>query len=356
MMPAYNAERFIGLAIESALVQTYPYWELIIVNDGSTDQTAQIAAKYNDPRIKIYHHANGGEAAARNTALQYLNGEYIAFLDADDIFLPDHLETAVSFLQTHKDYDGVYTDGYYCDIDGIRLQTLSSRRRGPFEGDIFEEMVRASDVFGAPVCVVLRREIVAKHELWFDTGIVIGPDWDFLTRYSEVGKFGYILQTTCLYRVHQTNISLRTDSQRRALYLAKCRENAIQLTRFKTCSLATREFVFYDLLVNLLTGFPDRQLLITEGDEFRRLPAGSQARLFRLMANKALLGDVENSSFIKECFRLSRELNPSDKRSTFLYMLYQFNPKLCKTLLKARATAQKEPVYNSPFGNLGPQA
>ena len=69
MMPAYNAEDYIGEAIDSVLAQSYSNWELIIVNDGSEDKTADIAAKYTDRRIKVFHQANGGESAARNAAL-----------------------------------------------------------------------------------------------------------------------------------------------------------------------------------------------------------------------------------------------------------------------------------------------
>jgi glycosyltransferase involved in cell wall biosynthesis len=78
MMPVYNAERYIEQAIESVLSQTYPHWELIIVNDGSTDRTPDIVTQYADPRIKAFHQPNSGEASARNMALRHLQGEYVA--------------------------------------------------------------------------------------------------------------------------------------------------------------------------------------------------------------------------------------------------------------------------------------
>ena len=92
MMPAFNAERFIGRAIGSLRAQTFTDWELIVVDDGSTDATGAIARSAGDPRIRVIRQDNRGEAAARNVALAASTGEYVAFLDADDAFLADHLD------------------------------------------------------------------------------------------------------------------------------------------------------------------------------------------------------------------------------------------------------------------------
>jgi glycosyltransferase involved in cell wall biosynthesis len=351
MMPAYNAERYIEQAIQSVLAQSYPHWELIVVDDGSTDGTPDILARYTDTRIKVFHQANGGEASARNTALRRVKGEYVAFLDADDVYLPRHLDFIANYLDAHPDCDGVYTDGYYCDQNGVQLKALSSRRRGPFEGDIFEQMVRASDVFGAPVCVGLRSDVITRRRLEFDPGIIIGPDWDFLTLFSETASFGYVNQCTCLYRVHQTNISVRTNVQKRALSLARCREKAIKMDRFRTCSIETRAFVFYDLLINLLACLPERQAAITAWPEFSQLPVKKRAQLYRLMARKALLHDPM-SRITGEWLNQSRTLNPSNVSGTALSLVFRISPGLCKLLLRALTTIQPEPPNNSPFSDL----
>lgn len=107
MMPAHNAEAFIGQAIESVLAQSYLHWELVIVEDGSSDRTAEIFLEYADPRIRVVRQENGGEASARNTALKNVQGEFLAFLDADDLYLPNHLEVAVEYLLSHPKADGV---------------------------------------------------------------------------------------------------------------------------------------------------------------------------------------------------------------------------------------------------------
>lgn len=362
MMPAYNAAEFIAQAIESVLAQSFHDWELIIVDDGSRDDTYAIAAGYQDPRIRIIRQENGGEAVARNTALRHMRGELVAFLDADDLFLPDHLALTVAYLQANPQHDAVYSDGFYCNTQGERLKPLSTDRRGPFSGDIFEEVVRASDVFGPPTCVLLRRNLITQHDLQFDPEIVIGPDWDFMTRYSEQGQFGAITAHTCLYRVHQTNVTLRVDRRRRALYLARCREKAIQLQRFPQCSLATRRDVFYDLLVVQLTGYPERQDEITTWAQFKALPAAIQAQLLRLMATEALLADPENDSTPQPSnplqgrqperwLRRARRMHPTDWRSALLLRLAQISPSLLQRLLRMRRrrTAVSQP--SSPFAN-----
>ncbi len=353
IMPAYNAGRYIRQAIESVLAQTFQAWELIIVNDGSTDSTPDIISQYASPAIKVYHQPNGGESKARNTALRHAQGEWITFLDADDMYLPHHLEVVADHLHTHPEYDGVYTDGYYCDQNNVRLKTLSSRRRGPFTGDIFEQMVRASDVFGAPVCVALRHDVITRYELGFDPGIVIGPDWDFLTRFAEIAPFGYVDQSTCLYRIHQTNISLRAKSEQRALSLARCREKAINLRRFRECSVETRAWVFHDLLINLLTGWTERQLAAIQSEEFNALPESERAHLFRLMASKALLHGYQ-APYVQSWLHQSRELNPADRVGAALSVAYRVNPRLCRLLLSARTAAQTEVLERSPFADIFP--
>ncbi len=109
--PAYNAEKFIGSTIESVLLQTYQNWEMIIVDDCSTDNTVKVVEEYCniDSRIRIIKHSkNQGVAAARNTALSKAKGEYIAFLDSDDIWMPQKLDSQYHYMEDN-DYVLTYT-------------------------------------------------------------------------------------------------------------------------------------------------------------------------------------------------------------------------------------------------------
>jgi glycosyltransferase involved in cell wall biosynthesis len=352
MMPAYNGEEFIAAAIDSVLSQTYSNWELIIVDDGSTDRTYEIAASYQDARLKLVHQENAGEAAARNTALQHMQGEWLAFVDADDQLLPHHLEVTITDLQLHPEYTAVYTDGIHIDQHGKRLQSLSSRRRGPFEGHIFEQIVRASDVFGPPLCVVLRRSLVTDHQLQFDPRIIIGPDWDFFTRLSEHALFGYLDQQTCLYRVHLTNITVRTGSQKRAQSLAICREKALDLESFARCSDDTRSYVFYDLLVNLLDGSPENQDRILQHPQWNQLSQETRGRILRLMARDALLANQVDPSYPGAWLEESRRTYPGDRRSQIWLTLLRIHPSLCRFFIRVRQGRDSPKNTSLPFEDL----
>ena len=115
IMPTYNCGRFIHESIDSVLAQTYTNWELIIVDDCSTDNTSEVVASFDDPRIHyLQNEQNEGAAITRNRALREAQGRYIAFLDSDDVWMPDKLEQQIAFMQQNG-YAFTYHD--YIEID-----------------------------------------------------------------------------------------------------------------------------------------------------------------------------------------------------------------------------------------------
>lgn len=117
IMPAYNVQQYISESIESVLAQTYQNWELIVMDDGSTDGTAETVKKYlQDKRIKYFYQENAKQSEARNNAIAKSNGEFIAFLDSDDLWLSEKLEISVREIQSGA-YDLLFTDTYYFDDD-----------------------------------------------------------------------------------------------------------------------------------------------------------------------------------------------------------------------------------------------
>jgi glycosyltransferase involved in cell wall biosynthesis len=108
IIPVSNGEEYIAEAIDSVLAQTCPKVECIVIDDGSTDRTAEIVRGYGD-RVSYIHQANAERSAARNNGLAHASGKYVSFLDADDLLLPDKLTEQVAFLEAHPEYDVVYS-------------------------------------------------------------------------------------------------------------------------------------------------------------------------------------------------------------------------------------------------------
>lgn len=133
LMPAYNVERYIRDAIDSVLRQSFTDFELLIVNDGSKDETEQIIRSYSDPRIVLFNQSNKGVAAALNAGLKLARGKYIARFDADDICYPDRLHQQYTFMEEHPEYALIGTDVDYMDKNGEYLMHFENIGHTPDE-------------------------------------------------------------------------------------------------------------------------------------------------------------------------------------------------------------------------------
>ncbi len=244
--PVYNGELFIEGAIASLLAQSLHDWELIIVDDGSSDSTPQILEKFEDKRIKVIRQKNSGEAKARNIGLNHATGEYVSFLDADDLYFPNAIEDLSSFLDLHPEYDVVYSEGQICDDQDRPLMRLSEIRSGIYTGDILEKLVLSSSVITVPVCTMTRRIKILEHSIKFDPNLIIGPDWDFWIQLAVHVKFGYLDKLTCKYRVHNSNITRRVNVKKRKHDQVFGRLKVMNSDWFEKLSLVTREFFFTD--------------------------------------------------------------------------------------------------------------
>lgn len=136
IMPAYNAEKFIAESIESVISQTYTNWELLVVNDGSVDNTKDIVNDFckRDERIKYFYQQNGKQGKARNLAIRFTQGEFIAFLDADDVWISNKLETQLQELQ-EKDVDLVFSDCIMFVNSILSSKKLMNSGKGYYKGE-----------------------------------------------------------------------------------------------------------------------------------------------------------------------------------------------------------------------------
>ena len=196
VMPAYNAETYIAEAIASVLAQTFDDWELLIVNDGSTDGTAAAIASFDDPRIRLFHQRNAGIGAARNSALHHATGAYLCFLDADDVLPPRSLQARMELLIRNPEVD--IADGRMVEMDSTMTRTLRVFQP-TFTGMPFSELVRLSGSCFAGVTWMLRWPVTPP--LRFEEASTQMEDLMFILAYSQPGRrYAHVDEEVLLYR------------------------------------------------------------------------------------------------------------------------------------------------------------
>jgi len=190
IVPAYNVRRFIRRSLASLLAQTYPHLEVIVVDDGSTDGTADAVRELADPRIVYVRQDNLGIGAARNSGIRASRGEYVTLLDADDVYLPEKVRKQVTFLEQHPEYAAVYCNAInYFSRNPRRLY----RNRVPHpSGEIFRELLSSS--FINPNTIMIRRSVLLAGFMFPEGGRGrYAEDYDLFLRMARAGHlFGYI--------------------------------------------------------------------------------------------------------------------------------------------------------------------
>ena len=318
IMPVYNGEAFIQNAINSLISQTFQDWELIVVDDGSTDNTSRILAQYVDTRIRVIQQKNGGEAVARNTGLEHMAGEYIAFLDADDLYFPNALFDLLGFLEEHPEYDSVYSNGDIIDYSDRKLMCLTDIRPGIFTGKILEMLVITPSVITVPVCTMTRVSIVREHNMQFDTtNNLIGTDWDFWIRLGVHAKFGYLDKITCKYRIHQTNITRTYGSEKRKGDYLYCRMKVMNSDWFGDISVPTQELFFLNLLTDTFSGNLEQQQKVLSSEQFENLPTAVRSTILR-MVSIDIIQTGRSSDIAKKILIDASQLNPADTKTRFI--------------------------------------
>lgn len=218
VMPAYNAERFIRQAIDSVLNQTYPDVELIVVDDGSTDGTAAVALSYGD-RLRYVRQENARQAAARNLGLSLAAGDLIAFLDADDAWLPEKLEKQVALWESRPELGLVGCSTRLIDEQGRALRDCRANLRG---GCLRKILLREYEGAGVGSTALVPRGVFdAVGD--FDPALPPCEDSDFLWRVASRYPLNFVDEPQVLYRQHGEN-SHRNLSRAAAGWLAISRK------------------------------------------------------------------------------------------------------------------------------------
>jgi len=203
IIPTYNNATYLADAIESVMAQTFRDIEIIVIDDGSTDQTDQVMSTYAN-RVVFIRQANHGPSAARNRGIAEAQGKYLAFLDSDDLYLPDKISLQVSFLEAHPEIDLVYSDGVRFKISKGKKTTLPLSTTGEViivrsapDQYVFHLMTRNIFPIHAPL---VKRESIVKVN-GFDEMLTACEDWDLWFRIAEQYHFTFVDGEVVNYRV-----------------------------------------------------------------------------------------------------------------------------------------------------------
>lgn len=214
IMPCYNAEKYISRALESLRIQTFKEFRIIIIDDGSTDNTRDIVTRYmkEDERIELfYNKENKGVAYTRNKGLNLCTAKYIAYMDADDISDIKRFEVQIDYLESHPEIGAVSSNIYRIDSN----DRIVERRK---ERDYCSEEVKAALIFNdifANSAAMFRTQVVRDYSLCYNENDIIAEDYRFWCKFSMYSNMYIMGRALYCYRINDmglTTVNSSTDS------------------------------------------------------------------------------------------------------------------------------------------------
>lgn len=208
IIAAHNAEQYLLHAVRSVLKQTFQDWEIIIVDDASSDETGTVINSINDNRLRVISlPVNVGPSQARNIGWEHASGEYLAFLDADDVWLPDKLAVQLQVM-SDPDIGMCYCDGLIHQTATGNKFPISARISIPDRCSFIYILREQPSIL--PSGILIRRDLFAEAGR-FDPQIRFMEDWEFCLRAARITKIAFIPQVLFEYRVHSENTSHKTS-------------------------------------------------------------------------------------------------------------------------------------------------
>jgi GT2 family glycosyltransferase len=202
IIPTYNRQKLVQEAITSVLRQTYADYEVIVVDDGSTDDTGLVLEQRYGATIRYFYQDNQGESAARNLGIGRAKGEYIAFLDSDDLWHPKKLEHQVDAFEVSKDAGMISTQAYWINYEGLKLRLLPHGHDLPGSTVSWEDLVLDNVVAGGGSTAMVRRSCLERVG-GFDVDIQFGEEWDLWLRLARHFRIHQIPEPLSYYRLHR---------------------------------------------------------------------------------------------------------------------------------------------------------
>lgn len=289
IIPVYNGEAFIGEAIASVLRQSFLPQRIILVNDGSTDQTEKVVLGFRGRSVPIKYigKENGGLSSSRNVGIHFSTAEFLAFLDADDVWEKNKLQKQLQIFAQSKlpNLGVVYSDYSNIDESGRTLPAFPSFRLDKkVKGDIFPLLLSGNKVAGSGSAVLVRRECFAKVGL-FDKHLPTCEDWDMWLRVAKDYSFDYVEAKLVRLRRHAANL----QKDKRAMFLGEVRVISKLLGGDDTVTPTALKAFRYRLLRQVVAEFPRldaaRFLDASLSPEGKRVLFGDKIYLARCLVN-----------------------------------------------------------------------
>jgi len=252
IIPSYNYAEFLPAAIESVLAQTDQDFELLIVDDGSTDESVAVACAYADPRVRVLAQRHRGIGAARNQGIRAARGRYIAFLDADDVWVPSKLAAQCDLLERRPDVGLVYGRFGVIDASG-RVRSSGRTYLAPKPSGAIIRHLLARNVIGTPSTICLRRHVIQAGSAFDETG-AHAEDWHFYLQIASRTRIQYLPRILAYHRQHSRNWNgtisiLSAQTRRTAEFALGLARDQLGLTARDLECLRRRLLAYVDALV-----------------------------------------------------------------------------------------------------------
>ncbi|MUG99151.1 glycosyltransferase [Scytonema sp. UIC 10036] len=219
VIPAYNAELTIAETINSVLLQTFTNFELIVINDGSKDKTLEIVEGIDDKRVKVFSYENGGLPTARNRGITRAVGEFIAFLDADDLWTPDKLELQLAALQQHPEAGVAYSWTCVMNVDAQgKPVSYHPCLEYSFTGNVYQQLLMGDFIHSGSNTLIRRQAIASVGG--FDPTLKSCEDWDYWLRLAACWQFVVVPKYQIFYRRTPGAMSSKVEVMKEAALLA----------------------------------------------------------------------------------------------------------------------------------------
>lgn len=267
IMPVYNKEKYVRRAIESILSQTFHEWELIIVDDGSTDSSYSICREYTDKRIQVYHVENGGVSRVRNTGLTYAKGEYVTFMDSDDYISEDYLEKLYR-PECDMVIAGLTKVNHEGEKVSIVFPSLNGRKKLQEVADGFYKEQINTGIYGFVAGKLIRRQIIEQNHIQFDERIRLAEDYDFYLKIYQKIEEIYFLHYAGYYYLQDTeNSGISFQDEKTDFFIQGEIQNKTKLFLTRMNCFGKEEERIY---AERMTGYVYTILLLNKGLSYKK--------------------------------------------------------------------------------------